>query len=229
VLVRQRPEVQEVPRALTGALIRLGLATVVGTVAVTGYAAWRIWQQGQVDESDHPVDAIVVLGAAQYDGVPSPVFQARLDHAINLFKRGGTHFFVVTGGRAPGDRFSEAASAQAYAEAHGVTRSRAAGHFLEIARDAIREREGVPGSRADELLEAVDGLRATVDILGPPTFGMLRLLAHWASQGGGVKVSEDELLAELRSAGADEWEQAVAESERDLQETPGGKVQGERR
>jgi hypothetical protein len=117
----------------------------------------------------------------------------------------------------------------AYAAAHGVSRSRAAGHFLSIARDAIREREGVPGSRADELLEAVDGLRAAVDILGPPTFGMLRLLAHWASQGGGVKVSEDELLAELRSVGADEWEQAVAESERDLQETPGGKAQGERR
>lgn len=116
----------------------------------------------------------------------------------------------------------------AYAEAHGVSRSRAAGHFLAIARDAIREREGVPGSRADELLEAVDGLRAAVDILGPPTFGMLRLLAHWASQGGGVKVSEDELLAELRSVGADEWEQAVAETERDLQETPDGKAQRER-
>ena len=110
----------------------------------------------------------------------------------------------------------------AYAAAHGVSRSRAAGHFLEIARDAIREREGVPGSRADELLEAVDGLRAAIDILGPPTFGMLRLLAHWASQGGGVKVSEDELLAELRSVGADEWEQAVAEAERDLQETSSG-------
>ena len=115
-----------------------------------------------------------------------------------------------------------------YAEAHGVSRSRAAGHFLAIARDAIHEREGVPGSRADELLEAVDGLRAAVDILGPPTFGMLRLLAHWASQGGGVKVNEDELLAELRSVGADEWEQAVAETERDLQETPGGKAQKER-
>lgn len=116
----------------------------------------------------------------------------------------------------------------AYAEVHGVSRSRAAGHFLAIARDAIREREGVPGSRADELLEAVDGLRAAVDILGPPTFGMLRLLAHWASQGGGVKVNEDELLAELRSVGADEWEQAVAETERDLQETPGSEAQKER-
>ena len=110
----------------------------------------------------------------------------------------------------------------AYAEAHGVSRSRAAGHYLAIARETIHEREGVPAGRADELMEAVDGLRAAVDILGPPTFGMLRLLAHWASQGGTVKVSEDELLAELRSVGGDEWEQAVAEAERDLQETSSG-------
>ena len=116
----------------------------------------------------------------------------------------------------------------AYAEAHGVSRSRAAGHLLAIAREAIREREGVPGSRAGELLQAIDGLRAAVDILGPPTFGMLRLLAHWVAQGGGVKVSEDELLAELRTVGADEWEQAVAEAERDLQETSGGTAQDER-
>ncbi len=117
----------------------------------------------------------------------------------------------------------------AYAEAHGVSRSRAAGQFLAIAREAIHEREGIPGSRADELLQAVDGLRAALDILGPPTFGMLRLMAHWASQGGSVKVSEDELLAELRGVGADEWEQAVAEAERDLQETAAGTGQKERR
>ena len=117
----------------------------------------------------------------------------------------------------------------AYAEAHGVSRSRAAGHFLAIAREAIQEREGVPGGRADELMEAVDGMRAALDILGPPTFGMLRLMAHWASQGGGVKVNEDELLAELRAVGADEWEQAVAEAERDLHEAGAGAQPKERR
>ena len=117
----------------------------------------------------------------------------------------------------------------AYAEAHGITRSRAANHYLAIARETIREREGVPSGRADELMEAVDGLRAAIDILGPPTFGMLRLLAHWSTRGGGVKVSEDELLAELRTVGADEWEQAIAEAERDLQETSGGTEKSGRR
>jgi hypothetical protein len=57
---------------------------------------------------------------------------------------------------------------------------------------------------------------------------MLRLLAHWAVQGGGVKVSEDELLAEVRTVGADEWEQAVAEEERDLHPRSGGTGQKER-
>ena len=104
----------------------------------------------------------------------------------------------------------------AYAEAQGLTRFRAANHYLAIARETIREREGVPSGRADELMEAVDGLRAVMDILGPPTFGMLRLLAHWSTEAGGVKVNEDELLAELRTVGVDEWEQAVAEAERDL-------------
>ena len=78
-------------------------------------------------------------------------------------------------------------------------------------------------------MEAVDGLRAAIDILGPPTFGMLRLLAHWSTQGGGVKVNEDELLAELCTVGGDEWEQAMAEAERDLHQTSSATVQKGRR
>jgi hypothetical protein len=105
----------------------------------------------------------------------------------------------------------------AYAEAQGITRSRAAGQYLDIASKAIRERKGIPGGRADELLEVMEGLRILIDMLGPPTFGILRLLAHWASRTD-VKVPEDELLAELRSVGADEWEQAVMEAERSIEE-----------
>ncbi|HKC12120.1 MAG TPA: hypothetical protein VKI41_08795 [Vicinamibacteria bacterium] len=56
-----------------------------------------------------------------------------------------------------------------------------------------------------------------VELVGPPTFGLMRLLVHWATQSGGLKVSEDELLAELRTVAGDEWEQALSEAERDLQ------------
>jgi hypothetical protein len=103
-----------------------------------------------------------------------------------------------------------------YAKAHGITRSRAAGQFLEIAREALRGREGVPAGKAEEILEALEGVRMVIELVGPPTFGLMRLLAHWATQSGGLKVSEDELLAELRTVAGDEWEQAVSEAERDL-------------
>jgi hypothetical protein len=102
----------------------------------------------------------------------------------------------------------------AYAAAKGITRSHAAADYLDIASEALRERQGIPGSRADQLLEVLDAMGVMLDILGPPTLGMLRLLAHWATQGGGLKVNEDELLAEIRAVGADEWEQATAEAER---------------
>jgi hypothetical protein len=106
----------------------------------------------------------------------------------------------------------------AYAEKHGITRSKAAGEYLDIARDLLREREGIPAERADELIEVIEGLRIVVELLGPPTFGMLRLIAHWAARSGSLKVSEDDLLAEVRAAGADEWEQTAAEAERDVME-----------
>jgi len=106
----------------------------------------------------------------------------------------------------------------AHAKRMGATRSDAIRDCLGIGMETIRSREGVPAGRVEELLGALEGVRLTLDLVGPPTFGMLRLLAHWAARDGGVKVNEDELLAELRVTGADEWEQAVADAERDLAE-----------
>lgn len=117
------------PRPLSGGrssaartLATVALVGVAGAVAVTAFASYRIWARGAVDEA--PVvgaaDAIVVLGAAQYDGHPSPVFQARLDHAIELWRAGRAARLVMTGGRREGDRTTEAAAARAYAVAAGV-------------------------------------------------------------------------------------------------------------
>jgi hypothetical protein len=105
-----------------------------------------------------------------------------------------------------------------YAKAHGITRSRAAGQYLTIARETLRGGEGVAAGKAEEILEALEGVRTVVELLGPPSFGLMRLLSHWATQSGGLKVSEDELLAELRTVAADEWEQVLSEAERELQE-----------
>ena len=64
--------------------------------------------------------AIVVFGAAQYDGRPSPVLQARLDHAVDLYRRGYADSIAVTGGRQPGDRFTEATASARYLGRKGV-------------------------------------------------------------------------------------------------------------
>jgi uncharacterized SAM-binding protein YcdF (DUF218 family) len=117
-------QVQEVPRPLSDARLERTFVRVVliGLVAVTTvgvYAAYRIWDQGGRDER-RTADAIVVMGAAQYDGTPSPLFAARLDHAIALFLDGVAPRLIVTGGKREGDRTTEAASARVYAIARDV-------------------------------------------------------------------------------------------------------------
>jgi uncharacterized SAM-binding protein YcdF (DUF218 family) len=67
-----------------------------------------------------PADAIVVLGAAQYAGRPSPVLKARLDHAVSLWKDGKAPWLVLTGGRGPGDTTSEAAVGRRYVLREGI-------------------------------------------------------------------------------------------------------------
>jgi uncharacterized SAM-binding protein YcdF (DUF218 family) len=99
--------------------VRLIVVGGAAAVVVAGFATLRIWQQGNQDER-RPVDAIVVLGAAQYDGRPSPVFEARLDHAVALWQAGLADAFFVTGGKLPGDRTTEAAAARQYAIDRGV-------------------------------------------------------------------------------------------------------------
>ncbi len=67
-----------------------------------------------------PAQAIVVLGAAQYAGKPSPVLRARLDHALDLWNRHLASLLILTGGRGLGDTTSEAAVGRNYAKKHGV-------------------------------------------------------------------------------------------------------------
>ena len=103
-------------------LVRLSLAAIIGGVFVLGWASWRIWDVGGRDDQ-RAADAIVVLGAAQYNGVPSKILTARLEHAIDLYEAGAARFLVVTGGKADGDITTEAASARAFAIRHGVPAS----------------------------------------------------------------------------------------------------------
>jgi hypothetical protein len=116
---------------------------------------------------------------------------------------------------------------EAHATRTGISRSDAIREALAVGMETIHGRHGVPGGRVEELLGALESIRVALDILGPPTLGTQRLLAHWASRDGSVKVGEDELLAEVRTVGADEWEQAVAEADRELPDASNRTSHGE--
>lgn len=100
------------------------LGRIIAAAAIAGgvllaYAVLRIDAQGRSDER-RPADAIVVLGAAQYDGRPGAVLRARLEHALALYESGLARYVVVTGGRLPDDRTTEAATSRAWLIDRGV-------------------------------------------------------------------------------------------------------------
>jgi uncharacterized SAM-binding protein YcdF (DUF218 family) len=97
---------------------------VLTVATVAAFALWilsatavLVWSAR--DEA-RPAQAIVVLGAAQYAGKPSPVLRARLDHALELWNRHLASLLILTGGTGSGDTTSEAAVGRTYARKHGV-------------------------------------------------------------------------------------------------------------
>jgi uncharacterized SAM-binding protein YcdF (DUF218 family) len=100
--------------------LKVAIAVVVVLLAYPLYLAYQVWSQSHRDEN-HSADAIVVLGAAQYDGEPSPIFKARLDQAAYLYREGFSTTVIVTGGKQEGDRFTEAEAGANYLVSQGVS------------------------------------------------------------------------------------------------------------
>jgi uncharacterized SAM-binding protein YcdF (DUF218 family) len=98
---------------------RFGLAVVLAGVLVVGSTAAAIWWTARGDARPAS-DAIVVLGSAQYNGVPSSIFEARLEHALRLYEGGVAPVIVTVGGKAAGDQFTEAEAGAQYLAAAGV-------------------------------------------------------------------------------------------------------------
>ena len=97
-------------------LLLVALLTVLG---------WCIWVYVQIEHYAYedqavPADVICVFGAAEYDGRPSPVLRARLDHALALYEHGIAPVVMTLGGSAPGDEFSEGQVGQGYLMANGI-------------------------------------------------------------------------------------------------------------
>ncbi|MGY1707785.1 YdcF family protein [Geodermatophilus sp. SYSU D00697] len=97
---------------VVGALVLAFFLLVVSTAT----AIWWTARQDARPESD----AIVVLGSAQYNGVPSSIFEARLEHALQLYEDGVAPVIVTVGGKAAGDQFTEAEAGADYLAGSGV-------------------------------------------------------------------------------------------------------------
>lgn len=124
---------------------RILFAGSLAIILLLGYYLFSLFQVYSTgsDDQTREVDAIVVMGAAQYDGLPSPQLAARLDHVAELWPQGLAPIVVVTGGNQPGDRFTEAEASATYLVDRGVPESsivledRGATSFESLARVAV--------------------------------------------------------------------------------------------
>jgi uncharacterized SAM-binding protein YcdF (DUF218 family) len=113
-----------------GWVLRVLVGAGLFAILLVGGTAFRVWQVARVDDRQS-VDAVVVLGAAQYDGTPSSIFAARLKHAEALYEDGIAPRIITTGGGRSGDVTTEAEAGRRYLIDRGVP-----------ARDVIAVPEG---------------------------------------------------------------------------------------
>lgn len=116
-------------RALRG-VVKAGLVLLAVAAAYLVITFLQVWNASTGNASE-PAQVIIVLGAAQYDGRPSPVLAGRLDHAAQLYRDGVAPTIVVTGGKQEGDRFTEAAAGFGYLRDLGIPED-----------DILREEQG---------------------------------------------------------------------------------------
>jgi uncharacterized SAM-binding protein YcdF (DUF218 family) len=102
-----------------GLVSRVVGAAVLAFVLLVASTALAIWWTAR-QNSQPRSDAIVVLGSAQYNGVPSSIFQARLEHAIRLYDDGVAPVVVTVGGKKAGDEFTEAEAGRDYLAENGI-------------------------------------------------------------------------------------------------------------
>lgn len=99
--------------------VKVVVALLSAVVLYLGVTFAQVWRAARNDQA-RPAEAIVVFGTAQYDGIPSPVLAARLDHAIELYEKELAPVIVVTGGNQPGDNFTEATASANYLIERGI-------------------------------------------------------------------------------------------------------------
>ena len=177
------------------ALTALALLLTAWAASLIAVLAWERHDQAR------PASAIVVLGAAQYVGRPSPVLRARLDHAIDLWRRNLAPLMIVTGGTGRGDTTSEAAVSQRYAVQRGVPASA-----------ILLETEGRTTSESMEGVAALMGRRSRRDVLlVSDPFHMLRLTIL-ARRHGLEPYASPTPTSPIAASPTERWKYALSES-----------------
>lgn len=151
------------------------LGVVVGLVLLfIGFVFYKVYSTSTLDMASK-ADAIVVLGAAEYAGKPSPVLQARLDHAFDLFKQGFAPIIITTGGTHPGEDFSEGEVGRNYLIKKGIPESQiiAEENSLTTKQNIMRVEEILN----DEKLEILLGKKPEKVILVSDPFHMYRAVS----------------------------------------------------
>lgn len=131
-------------------------------LAPFAWHAFGLVRQAGVGAPACPAEVLLVMGATQYDGQPSPVFRGRLDRALELYKEGCAPRIVVTGGKRQGDRFSEGETGARYLRERGVpggalvseTRSKNSAENLRFSRGLLG------GANEGRLLIVTDDMHA---------------------------------------------------------------------
>ena len=181
-------------------ILGVTLVIAVGLLGVSLVGA--IYWQSRANEP-HSVDAIIVLGTAQYDGRPSPALKARLDATLDAWNAGLAPYVIVTGGKMEGDRFTEAEASRNYLIDNGVPES--AILMESTGRSSWQSMQG-----AAEVLGTVGGNRVLVVSDGFHLF-RLKVMARelgmepfgWAATGGPIRRGTvTELNYVLREAAA---------------------------
>ena len=127
---------------LGGWVRRTVFGTLLITMVVLGGTAFRVWQEARSDVRNH-ADVIVVLGAAQYNGTPSKIFEARLAKAQELYKNGVAKTIVTSGGKKTNDNYTEAAAGALWLQRAGVPAADTIA--VGVGNDTLRSLRAVSG------------------------------------------------------------------------------------
>nr|WP_187352523.1 YdcF family protein [Dietzia kunjamensis] len=176
-------------------------------LVIPGFISFRVWSVARVDDRSS-ADAIVVLGAAQYNGIPTPVFQARLEHAALLFEEGVAPQVITVGGSQPGDLYTEAGSGRAYLTRLGVPPE------VILAVETGTNTEGSLDAVAQTVRD--QGGQSVVLVSDPTHSYRSRMMARdagldaWTSptrHGPAVWTRENQIMGIIRETGAVLWYQ----------------------